>query len=147
MDAGSAHGVIGLRGGVERGDDAFESGSLSAALAQPDVVFRHLASGLALELIATCVDDLKQPGQLPLVLVEVGAVGGELVARQARVATVAALAGRQQAVPVREDPVCTLIELEHVVQVARVELERAAVGGDLAVAQELALVGLARVRA
>ncbi len=83
MDAGSSHGLVGLRGGAERGDDAFQSGSLFAALAQPDVVFGHLASGLALELLGTCVDDLRQPGKLTLVLVEVGAVGGELVARQA----------------------------------------------------------------
>ena len=126
MDAGSSHRLIGLRGGVERGDDALQSASFFAALAQPDVVFGHLASGLALELLATCVDDLKQPGKLTLVLVEVGAVGGELVAGQARVAAVAALAGRQQAISVPEDPVSALVELEHLVEIARVDIQLAA---------------------
>jgi hypothetical protein len=73
------------------------------ALSQPHVIVGHLASGLALKLLAAGVDDLQQAGQLALVLVKVGAVGGELVARQARVTAIAALAGRQQAVAVSLD--------------------------------------------
>ena len=118
----------------------------SAPLGEPDVLVGHLVAGsVASNACLRCVDELAEEVELLLVLGEVGAVGGELVAGQARVAAVADLPGREHAPAVGQHPVGALVELEQLVEVARVELELAAVGGDLLEAQELALVGLGRV--
>jgi hypothetical protein len=98
---------------------------------------------LAWKACFALLDQRSELCELLRVLGEVGAVGDELVAGQAGVAALARLAGRQHAEPIGKHAVGALVELERVVEVARVDLQFAGVGGDLAVAQELALVGLA----
>ena len=71
-------------------------------------------------------------------------VGDELVAGQAGVPAVAALPGRQGAVAVGQDPVGTLVQLQHVVEVFGVQRGLAAVAGEFAVAQELGFGGLSQ---
>ncbi len=68
-------------------------------------------------------------------------VGGELVTRQAGIPLAADLAGGQQAPAVGQDPIGAFVQLEHGVKITWVGLEVAGVGGELAVAQELGLVG------
>jgi hypothetical protein len=87
------------------------------------------------------IDEVDEAPELVFVLGKEGRVGGELVAGQARVAAFADLPRRQHAVAVGQHPVGALVELEQVVEVARVDGQRAGVGGDLVKAQELALVG------
>jgi hypothetical protein len=81
--------------------------------------------------VLAAVNQLAEEIELLLVLGQVRAVGSEFVAGQARVAALAHLAGRQQAPAVGEDPVGALVELQELVEVRRVELELASVGGDL----------------
>ncbi len=125
----------------ELDDDTAEGVVFLAASGQPDVVLAHRLSGAGLERLASLVDELVGAGQLGFQLGQEGRVGGELVAGQAGVALGADLTGRQQAPTVGQDPVGAPVQLEHVVEVARVDLEVARVGGDLAVAQELGLGG------
>ena len=129
-------------GAGDGGDDLGERPLLFASLSEPDVLVGPLQPGPGFERLLARVDELGEEVELLLVLDEVGAVGGELVAGQAGVSAVADLSGREQAPAVGEDPVGALVELQQLVEIRRVELELAAVGGDLLEAQELALLGL-----
>ena len=109
---------------------------------QPDVVLAHRHAGAGAEGLLPLADQVHGPVVLLAQLGEEAGVGGELVAGQAGVAPVAGLAGWQQAPSVGQDPVGPLVQLQHVVEVAGADLELAAVGGELPVAQELGFVGL-----
>ena len=127
---------------LEHGDDLLQGALLGQALLEPHVRAGHLLAGPGAERGLALRDQLAELLQLLLVFGQVAGVGGELVAGQARVAAVAGLAGREHAQPVRQHPVGALAELDQREQVARVEFEVGAVGGDLLVAQELPLVRL-----
>ena len=126
---------------VEAADDRLERVLLAAALFKPDVLGAHRLAGPVDERLLAALDEVNEAAELLLVLVYEAGVGGELVAGQARVAAFADLPGRKHAVAVGQHPVSALVELEEVVEVARVDGECAGVGGDLGKAQELALVG------
>lgn len=113
----------------------------AAALLQADVLGAHRLAGAVVERLLTVLDEVDQAPELVFVLGQEGGVGGELVAGQTRVAAFADLPRGQHAVAVGQHPIGALIELEQVVEIARVDSELARVGGDLVKAQELALVG------
>ena len=109
--------------------------------ASQNVVLAEVLAGAGPECLAALGDELFGAGQLGGELGQERGVGGELVAGQAGIPLAAQLPGRQQAPAVGQDPVGPLVQLEHVVEVTRVGVELAGVGGELAVAQELGLVG------
>jgi hypothetical protein len=132
---------LGLRVG-DRGDDLAQRLLFFAPFGEPDVLVGHLTAGPRLERLLAGLDQAGEEVELLLVLWLIGAVGGELVAGQARVPALAHLPWWEQAPAIGEDPIGALVELEQLVEVGRGELELAAVGRDLLEAQELALLGL-----
>ena len=95
------------------------------------------AAGAAGAIVA----ELAGAGLLGLQLGEERGVGGEFVAGQAGVPLLAQLPWGQQAPSVGQDSVGALIQLQHVVDLARITGQLTRVGGDLAVAQKFPLVG------
>jgi hypothetical protein len=103
-------------------DDAAEGVVFLAASGKPDIVLAHLVSGAGLKRRAALVDELPGAGHLVLQFGQERRVGGEFVAAEAGDALDAGLAGRQQAPAIGQDPIGAPVQLEHVVEVPRVDL-------------------------
>src|SRR5574337_914977 len=123
-------------------DDPAERVLLLATACEPNVVVAHLLAGAGSKRLAAFHNELAGAGLLGLQLGQERRVGRELVAGQARIALLTQLARRQQAPAVGQDPIGAFVQLQHVVDLARIARQVTRVGGDLAEAPTPSFVAL-----